>query len=67
MKHIHKKTGVEYEVGKLVDFDGKSFDITVITLWPDTDSMVVVDYYFGDYSPATTDFYIDRYNRKAGT
>ena len=64
MKHIHNKTGVEYEVGVLNDFDGKTFDMCVITKW-DTEkfeeSPVIIDYYFGGYDPETTDEYIDDY------
>ena len=67
MKHIHNKTGVEYEVGILNDFDGKTFDMCVITKW-DVDkfeeSPIIIDYYFGGYDPEITDEYIDQYLEK---
>lgn len=60
MKHIHRKTGVEYEVGFLSEFD-----MCVITKW-DTEhnyekGPVIVGYYFGDYDKESTDYYIDQY------
>ena len=65
MKHIHTKTGKSYEVGRLIDFDGKTFDINVITLWDEENdfelSPVIVGYYFGDYDKEVTDDYIDMY------
>lgn len=30
MKHIHNKTGVKYDVSRLIDFDGKTHDMCVI-------------------------------------
>ena len=67
MKHIHKRTGVEYEVGRLDDFDGKTFDMCVITKW-DTEKWeehpIIIDYYFGEYDAETTDDYIDMYLEK---
>lgn len=64
MKHIHKSTGLEFEVGKLDDFD-----MTVITFWPNEDedelvSPVIVNYYFGDYDESATDDFIDMYLEK---
>ena len=61
MKHIHQKTGLEFEVGTLGDFD-----MTVITFWPneDEDELVspeIVNYYFGEYDSESTDHYIDDY------
>lgn len=66
MKHIHSRTGHEYEVGQLIDFDGASYDIIVITKWPDyeadeLESPIIVGYYFGEYDKKDTDDYIDRY------
>ena len=67
MKHVHKTTGKEYVVGKLVDFDGSDFDIKVITEWPNVDEAdepvnpIIVGYYFGDYDAGITDYYIDQY------
>ena len=67
MRHIHTKTGVEYEIGRLVDFDGKTYDMCVITKW-DTEkfeeSPVIIDFYFGGYDKETTDEYIDMYLKK---
>ena len=65
MKHIHEKTGTPFQVGRLIDFDGRTFDITVITLWDEEHdfeaSPVIVGYYFGDYDQEVTDDYIDMY------
>ena len=66
MKHIHSRTGQEYEVGQLIDFDGSSYDIVVITKWPDyesdeLESPIIVGYYFGEYDEKDTDDYIDKY------
>ena len=65
MKHIHTKTGKSFEVGRLIDFDGKTFDINVITLWDEENdfelSPVIVGYYFGDYDKEVTDDFIDMY------
>lgn len=65
MKHIHKKTGIEYEVGSLVDFNGMSYDMCIITKWSDDEDdlegPVIVGYYFGPYDDKLTDTYIDDY------
>ena len=65
MKHIHEKTGKSFEVGRLNDFDGKTYDINVITLWDEENDFelepVIVGYYFGDYEKEITDIYIDMY------
>ena len=65
MKHIHERTGTEYEVGRMIDFDGKSFDMCIITKWDvENDfetSPVIIDYYFGEYDKDTTDDYIEMY------
>lgn len=64
MKHIHTSTGKEFEVGELKDGD-KTYDITVITKWTDPESdelppVRLINYYFGGYDKADTDFYIDK-------
>ena len=68
MKHIHEKTGKHFEVGRLLDFDGKTFDINVITKWDEENdfeqSPIIIDYYFGDYDKKTTDDYIDMFIEK---
>lgn len=69
MKHIHEKTGQEYEVGRLDDFGGATYDMCVITKWPDFESdkvegPIIIDYYFGEYDKETTDYYIDKYFEK---
>ena len=67
MRHIHKQTRQEYEVSKLIDFDGSSYDIIIITKWPDyasddeLDSPKLIGYYFGEYTITDTDDYINRY------
>lgn len=66
MKHIHEKTGLEFEVGEYTDGD-KTYDITIISYWKDPESegegngspVEIVNYYFGGYDEATTDRYID--------
>lgn len=69
MTHIHEKTGQTFEVGRLDDFDGRTFDICVIVKWSENeteelDNPVIIDYYFGDYDKETTDDYIDQYLAK---
>ena len=59
MIHIHKKTGVEYDVGFCSDFD-----MTIITKFPvetSDDPVRLIDYYFGKYDPESTDMFIDNY------
>ena len=70
MTHIHEQTGKEYEVGRLVDGEGKTYDINVIMKWDvehDFDqSPVLIDYYFGDpesdYNNEYIDMFIERQN-----
>lgn len=33
MTHIHEKTGKKFDVGRLFDSDGKTYDINVILKW----------------------------------
>ena len=68
MTHIHKKSGLEFEVGQVVDQkDGKTYDINVIFQFPDYDNddndleVKFSNFYFGDYDPEVTDDYIDLY------
>ena len=67
MQHNHNETNTTYQIGKLVDHDGKSFDITVITNWtktfdPDDDNWTnLIDFYFGDYNESDTNYYINRF------
>lgn len=68
MTHIHEKTGKEFEVGRLVDGKGKTYDINVIMKW-DTEhdfnqDPILVDYYFGDPEAEYTDDYIDMFIEK---
>lgn len=68
MKHIHKKTGTEYDVSRLIDFDGRTHDMCVITKWDVENDFengpIIIDYYFGDYNEEDTDYYIDQYLKK---
>ena len=68
MRHIHERTGVEYDVSRLIDFDGRTHDMCVITKWDVENDYehgpVIVDYYFGDYNREDTDYYIDKYLKK---
>lgn len=65
MTHIHEQTGKEFEVGRLIDGYGKTYDINVIMKWDvehDFDqSPVLVDYYFGDPESEYNDEYIDMF------
>jgi hypothetical protein len=70
MKHLHKSSGRTFECGELLELksdvkaDGvrRTYDIIVITYWPDdTDEVILVGFYFGDYAEDTTDYYIDRW------
>ena len=71
MRHVHEKSSKAYEIGRLMDTDGKSFDINVITKWDEENdfeqSPIIIDYYFGDYDKNDTDFYIDEFVKKQGT
>jgi hypothetical protein len=71
MKHFHEKSGKNFEIGRLIDSDGRTFDINVITKWDEENgfeqSPIIVDYYFGDYEKKATDDYIDGYLEKQKT
>jgi hypothetical protein len=68
MKHIHKNTGLEFDVSRLIDFDGRTHDMCVITKWDVENNFeenpILIDYYFGDYDRELTDDCIDEYYRK---
>ena len=68
MKHIHKSTGIKFDVSRLIDFDGRTHDMCVITKWDEENNFekdpVIIDYYFGDYNPILTDDLIDEYYKK---
>lgn len=65
MTHIHEKTGKKFDVGRLIDSDGRSYDINVILKWDEEhdfeQSPVIVDYYFGDYDKKFTDSCINQF------
>lgn len=73
MKHLHKKSGLMFECGELMEtsvevVDGvrRTYDMTVITFWgkhaEESDKPpIIVGYYFGDYTVEDTDYYIDRW------
>lgn len=73
MKHLHKATGLTFECGELIDrSDNSTFDITVITFWhepaEDDDDFappILINYYFGEYNPENTDYYIDQWLKSA--
>ena len=71
MKHFHEKSGKTFEIGRLMDSDGRTFDINVITKWDEENdfeqSPIIIDYYFGDYEKKDTDFYIDEFIKKQET
>lgn len=59
MIHIHKKTGVEYDVGFC-----DTFDMSIIVRFPidpGDEPIRIINYYFGEYDPESTDYYIDEY------
>ena len=72
MTHLHKASGMYFECGELMEEprDGvrRTYDITVITHWQDNGEElnvpVIIDFYFGDYDPRLTDYYIDRWFEK---
>lgn len=70
MRHTHEASGLVFEIGELVEPGRKkTYDITVITFWPDAESgaespVSIVDYYFGDYDKDITDRYIDEWLRR---
>lgn len=66
MKHKHKATGTVFECGELIEIGtNKTYDITVITYWPASgEQPTIIDYYFGEYDPETTDYYIDEWFTK---
>ena len=62
MIHIHDKTGIEFDVGFCSDFD-----MSIITKWPTNPGdapIELIDYYFGEYDPETTNHFIDDYFEK---
>lgn len=63
MKHVHKQSGMTFECGELIDRGANAtYDMTVITYWPSGyEPPVIVGYYFGEYDPEATDFYIDEW------
>lgn len=75
MQHLHKASGLYFECGELMEFPvngvRKTFDMTFITLWQDVDNEltppIIIGYYFGDYDPEITDYYIDRWFEKQST
>ena len=68
MKFLHKESNTTYEIGRLFDTDGRTFDINVITKWDEENdfeqSPVLVDYYFGDAEDDATNYYIDEFLKK---
>ena len=69
MLHLHKKSGMKFEVGYINDLDGRTHDITIILKHNDPESdntapYELVDYYFGSYDPDTTNTYIDKWLTK---
>lgn len=63
MEHLHKASGKVFECGALIEVGtNKTYDMTVITYWPSGEKPPeLVGYYFGDYDPAATDFYINEW------
>lgn len=68
MVHVHKKSGLEFEIGRIDDpSSGTTYDITTILKFPDYDNdendlnVELVDWYFGEYNEEHTNDCIDRY------
>lgn len=64
MKHFYDKTGQAFEVGRLVDPNGGTYDINVIMKWDEENfeqNPIIINYYFGDYSKEDTDYYIEQF------
>lgn len=65
MIHVNNKTGKQFDVSRLIDFDSRTHDINIITKWDyENDfeqSPVIIDYYFGDYEKEDTDYYINSF------
>jgi hypothetical protein len=68
MKHVYEKTGQEFEIGRMFDFDGKTYDICIITKWDVEHDFeqnpVVIDFYFGEYDKDVTDYCISEYLKR---
>lgn len=63
MKHLHKRTGLTFDVGSIKDTDGvHTYDMTVIMHFNENGNPpIVIGYYFGDYVEAHTDTRIDNW------
>lgn len=67
MTHIHKRSGLAFEIGTMDDTDGiHTYDITVITKWDNEEDCIgsgveIVGFYFGEYDKDITDDYIDQF------
>lgn len=61
MKHLHERTGITFDIGTIKDADGVlTYDMTVIMYFGENSNPpIIVGYYFGDYSEAHTDTYIE--------
>lgn len=72
MTHLHKSSGLYFEVGELMEFPvkdaRKTYDMSVITLWGcadgEPDAPIIIGYYFGEYDAAITDHYINEWFAK---
>lgn len=63
MKHLHKSTGLTFDIGSIKDADGvHTYDTTVIMYFgKNGNSPIIIGYYFGDYVKEYTDTYINNW------
>ena len=63
MKHLHKRTGLTFDIGHIVEADGvHTYDMTVIMYFGENgNSPIIIGYYFGDYVEEYTDTYINNW------
>lgn len=63
MMHLHKRTGLTFNIGSVKDTDGMhTYDMTVIMYFGENgNSPIIIGYYFGDYVEQYTDTYINNW------
>lgn len=63
MKHLHKSTGLAFDIGSIEDADGvHTYNMTVIMYFGENSNPpIIIGYYFGPHSEKDTDMYIDRW------
>jgi hypothetical protein len=68
MNYVHEKTGKDFDIGYLMDSNGKTFDMSVILKWDYendyAEDPVIIDYYFGEFEDDVTDYCIDEFIKR---